>query len=105
MIYHVGSQRFEKVEIIDSESREVLGNAEFQIEERGGRRNVAASPPARLSAAAAAAQAIAPKAASGAGGPAVAKKRNKSAKVATKQKPIVARQAQAALEGKIFLNR
>ena len=55
MIYHVNSGRFEKVEIIDSESREILGNAQFEIVERAGRKNVAASPPARSSAAAAAA--------------------------------------------------
>ena len=55
MIYHVNSGRFEKVEIIDSESREILGNAQFEIVERAGRKIVAASPPARSSAAAAAA--------------------------------------------------
>ena len=55
MVYHVGERRFEKVEIIDSESREILGNAQFEIAERAGRKNVAASPPARSSAAAAAA--------------------------------------------------
>ena len=32
MVYHVGRQQFEKVEIIDSESRDVLGKAKYQVQ-------------------------------------------------------------------------
>ena len=46
MVYHVGDRRFEKVEILASQSREVVGLAEFSTSDIAG---AAANQPKRCS--------------------------------------------------------
>ena len=51
MVYHVGQRRFEKVEILTSQTRELVGHAEFSTNEIAGaaanQPKRGASPPAR----------------------------------------------------------